>query len=68
MKRPASSSPAQAYLDTVSPFANALTPEGSYRLQVLYVAEHPGLLGHQASAPPGARVTLSPASRLNRAP
>ena len=68
MKGPASSSPAQAYLDTVSPFGSAFTPEESFRFQVLYVAEHPGLFGQQASASPGARVPLSPTSRLNRAP
>ena len=46
MKRIVSSSPAQAYLDTVSPVGNALTPEESLHFRVLYAAEHPGLFGH----------------------
>ena len=68
MKHTASSSPAQTYLDKVSPVGNALTPEESFRFRVLYAAEHPGLFGHQASVSPRVSAPVSPTSPLHRAP
>ena len=68
MKGIVSSSPAQAYLDTVSPVRNTLTPEESFRLRVLYAAEHPGLFGHQASASPECNAPVSQSCRPRRVP